>query len=105
MLAASAVASLVSLATGHAHDSLDASLVVVFAALGAIALGFVWHGLRRLRRWSRAPVVLVELLALPVGFNLIGNAVWWAGVPLLACAVVGLVGIFAPSTTHLLFDK
>ena len=104
-LAASALAALVSLLVGHAHDSLDASLVVVFAALGAVALALVWHGLRRLRRWSRAPVVLVELLALPVGYNLIGNGVWWAGVPLLACAIVGLVGIFAPSTTQLLFGK
>jgi hypothetical protein len=105
-LAASALAVLISLAIGrHARSEVDAWLLVVLAALGAVLLGYVWQGLRRLRRWSRAPVVLVELLALPVGFSLISDGVWWAGMPLIVCAIVGLIGILAPSTTHLLIDR
>jgi hypothetical protein len=48
--------------------------------------------------------VLVQLLALPVSYNAFGNGAWWLAAPLLACAVVGLVGLLAPSTTEALVD-
>jgi hypothetical protein len=48
--------------------------------------------------------VLVQLLALPVSYNAFGNGAWWLATPLLACAVVGLVGLFAPSSTEALAD-
>jgi hypothetical protein len=45
--------------------------------------------------------VLVQLLALPVAVNTFGNGVWWVATPLLVCGVLGLAGLFAPSTTQL----
>jgi len=79
-------------------------MVVILAVIGAAALWWVWRGLFRRRRWSRSPAVLVQLLALPVSYNAFGNGAWWLAVPLLACAVVGLVGLLAPSTTEALVD-
>jgi len=77
---------------------------VGFAAFGAIALWWVWRGLRQCRRWARAPGVLVQIIAIPVAFNTYGNGVWWVATPLLVCAVLGLVGLFAPSTTKALLE-
>jgi len=104
-LASSAIITLTLIGAGHhPHDRVDAWLVVVLAALGAAALGWVWRGLARRRRWARSPAVLAQLIALPVSYNAFGNGAWWLGGPLLACAVAGLVGLFAPSTTNLLLD-
>jgi hypothetical protein len=58
----------------------------------------------RRRRWARSPAVLVQLLALPVAYNAFGDGAWWLGAPLLVCAVAGLVGLFAPSTTEALLE-
>jgi hypothetical protein len=104
-LTASALWLLAYQALGHRpHDPLDAWLVVALTAIFAIGLGLVWRGLYRRRRWARSPAVLTELLALPLGYNACGNGVWWVGVPLLGCGVLGLVALFAPSTTHALVD-
>lgn len=104
-LAASAIAIAVLLAAGRRpHDNLDAWFVVALAAFGAVALWWVWRGLGRQRRWARSPAVLVQLLALPISYNAFGDGAWWLAAPLLACAAVGLVGLFAPSTTDALVD-
>jgi hypothetical protein len=103
--ASSGVVTVGLVAAGHhAHDVMDAWMVVILAGIAAVALGWVARGLARRRRWARSPAVLVQLLALPVSYNALGNGAWWLAVPLLACAVAGLVGLFAPSTTAALGD-
>ena len=105
VLAASALWLTAYQLLGHRpHDPLDAWLVVIFAAAGAVALGLVWRGVRRHRRWARSPAVLTQLLTIPVGVNACADGVWWVGVPLLACGALGLIGLFAPSTTHAFVD-
>ena len=103
-LAASAIVTAALIGAGHQHDSLDAWLVVAFAGVCAIGLWWAWRGLVRRRRWARSPAVLVQLLALPVAYNAFGDGAWWLGGPLLVCAVLGLVGLFAPSTTDALLE-
>lgn len=104
-LAASAISVAVLILSGHhTHDRLDAWLVVGLAAICAVGLWWVWRGLVRRRRWARSPAVLVQLLALPVSYNAFGDGAWWLATPLLVCAVVGLVGLLAPSTTEVLID-
>jgi len=105
VFASSAVVTVGLIAAGHhAHDRMDAWMVVILAGIAAVALGWVARGLFRRRRWARSPAVLVQLLALPVSYNAFGNGAWWLAVPLLACAISGLVGLFAPSTTAALGD-
>jgi len=105
-LAASAIWLTVYQLLGHRpHDALDSWLVVAFAGVSAVLLALVWLGVKRHRRWARSPSVLVQLLTIPVGYNACGSGVWWVGVPLIACGVLGLVGLFAPSTTHAFVDE
>lgn len=103
-LAASAIVTAVLIGAGHQHDSLDAWLVVALAGIGGIGLWLAWRGLVRRRRWARSPTVFVQLIALPIAYNAFGDGAWWLGAPLLGCAVAGLVGLFAPSTTAALLE-
>jgi hypothetical protein len=99
-LAASGVWLVVHRLTGHrAHDSFDFWFLVGLVVFAALALFWTARGLARSRRWSRSPSVLTQLLALPIGIDAMSTGAAWVGVPLLACAVVGLIGLFAPSTT------
>ncbi len=75
--------------------------ILMFALFGG-ALVFVARGWWRVRRWSRAPFVLAQLLILVVAVPLVSapgsveRVVAAAGVLM---AVVGLVLTFLPSTT------
>ena len=100
-LGVSAVWLVVHRVTGHrAYDSFDLWLLVGLTVFAALALGAIARGLTRRRRWARSPSVLTQLLAIPVGVDAASTGVGWVGVPLVICAVLGLVGLFAPSTTH-----
>jgi hypothetical protein len=99
VLAASTLGLPLHVLLGHRpHDSLDLWMVVALAAIGAAGLVLITRGLYLGRRWARAPAVLTQLLVVPVSWNTLRNGAAWAGVPLLLCGLVGLVGLFAPST-------
>jgi O-antigen/teichoic acid export membrane protein len=92
---------------GHRpHDPLDAWFVVALAAVAAAGLGAVTRGLVRRRRWSRAPAVFTQIIAIPIGVNTVHDNGWAlvAGVVVIAVGAVVLVGLFAPSTTKALID-
>jgi hypothetical protein len=85
---------------GHRpFDSADLWAVVGLAAVGAIGLGLVVVGLARARRWARAPAVLTQLIGLPIGVNATGHGGELVGIALTVCTLVGLFGLFAPSTS------
>ena len=62
---------------------LEAGLAVVVGA----AVLLVARGLGEVRGWARAPAVVVQLLALPVGVGLLQGRVLVAAVPVLGLAV------------------
>jgi hypothetical protein len=70
------------------------------ATIGAIGLGLVVRGLARARRWARSPAVLTQLIGLPIGINAIGHGGQLVGILLTLFTVMGLFGLFAPSTSH-----
>jgi hypothetical protein len=90
---------LAGLAVVHSSNRLWAALAIVgFALLGALVLAGCARGLLGLRPSARSPVVLIQLLALPVGYSLglqAGRPV--AGVPILLLAVAVLVALFTPT--------
>ncbi|HEX4728745.1 MAG TPA: hypothetical protein VH298_13155 [Jatrophihabitans sp.] len=90
---------LAGLAIAHTSNRLWAALAIVaFALLGALVLAGCARGLLGLRPSARSPVVLIQLLALPVGYSLgiqAGRPV--AGVPILLLAVAVLVVLFTPT--------
>jgi ABC-type Fe3+-siderophore transport system permease subunit len=105
-LAASAIGLASYKLSGHRpFDSGDLWAVVGMAAVGAIGLGLVVRGLARVRRWARSPAVLTQLIVLPIGLSTAVHGSDLVGIPLAICGLVGLVGLFAPSTMRRLNDS
>jgi hypothetical protein len=100
LLAAAIGLSVYKLLGHRPFDSGDLWAVVGMAAIGAIGLGLVFRGLTRARRWARSPAVLTQLIVFPIGVSTTVHGGELAGIPLVVCGLVGLVGLFAPSTTH-----
>lgn len=97
-LACTAVA-LAVLAFVHSSSRLWAALAIVgFTVLGTAVLLLCARGLLALQPSARSPVVLLELIALPVGYDLgfqAGRLL--IALPILASAVAVLVLLFTPS--------
>ena len=100
-LAASAIGLSIYKLSGHRpFDSGDLWAVVAMAVVGAIGLGLVVRGLVRARRWARSPALLTQLIVFPIGVTTIVHGGDLVGIPLAVCGLVGVVGLFAPSTTQ-----
>lgn len=91
---------LLVLAAVHTASRLWAALAVAgFAALGAVILFVCARGVLALRPSARSPLVLLELIALPVGYSLgIQAGRPWIGVPILLSALAVLVLLFVPAS-------
>ncbi|HZB51240.1 MAG TPA: hypothetical protein VE547_19285 [Mycobacteriales bacterium] len=79
-------------------DPSDIGLALVtagFAAAGGVLLVLLARAMLRLRKAARAPVAVVQLIALPIGWNLIepsGRPELGVPVLVLAAAVLVLLG-------------
>ncbi|MGW0228910.1 hypothetical protein ACWDWO_11405 [Actinopolymorpha singaporensis] len=71
----------------------------VFVLAAGVGLGFVAWGLRRGRRWSRGPVVAIQLLMLPLGYELLSGSTTAVGAAMLVAAIVTLVLVLVPPST------
>jgi hypothetical protein len=95
--AGGAVALVVKTAVGHPDSVARALLGAAFALLGAVVLGSCARGLLGLRPAARTPVVVIELLALPVGYSLGFQAGLMAyGAPIIVSALAVLYLLFTP---------
>ncbi|WP_069815575.1 hypothetical protein [Streptomyces sp. TP-A0874] len=76
---------------------------VTLLLLGAIPL-IAARGLLLLRRWSRGPAIITQIMAVPVAWTLVtsGGAVTVAGVALGAAALTVLVLLVNPRATEAL---
>lgn len=96
VIAAFGIVSLVMLVTGTPDDMTQAAtLAVTVLALSVLPLAAA-RGLWLRRRWSRGPSMIVQLIALPVAWQMVQNggllavaavAVALAAVAVLACLV------------------
>lgn len=80
--------------TGRPGDRGSALLGAGMGLGVALLLGALARGLARMRRPALTPVVLANLLALPVGVGLLQGRLYLAGVVVLACAVSVSVLLF-----------
>ena len=71
---------------GDPFDRTATLLEAAIAVLAGVLLLLVARGLREVRGWARSPAVVVQLLALPVGYGLVQGQVWVAAVPVLLLA-------------------
>jgi hypothetical protein len=67
-----------------------------------VGLGFVAHGIRSGRRWTRTPAMLTQLFAGIVGIYLIQAHRYEWGIPAVLLAVAGFAMLVAPATVQLL---
>ncbi|WP_344328707.1 hypothetical protein [Streptomyces macrosporus] len=99
------IGMLVMLLTGsHADDTVQALTgAVTVLALAVLPLAAA-RGLWLLRRWSRGPAVIVQLMAVPVGWQMAQNGgVWLAGgVTIALTALAVLVCVLSPAATEAL---
>jgi hypothetical protein len=96
-LLATAVILVAKSATQNTHDLLGALLLALLPLAGAVALVLCIRGMLRLRPAARTPVVVIEMLALPVSYSLwfqAGRAEYGAPIGLSALAVLYL--LFTP---------
>ena len=82
-------------ATGGAYDPGSARLGAAMALLGAVALGTLAWAVWRRRKWATSPLVVVEVLSIPVAVSLLQAAQPGYGVPLLVSAVLVLALVAA----------
>ncbi|REF35466.1 hypothetical protein [Thermasporomyces composti] len=72
----------------------------IFVLAVGVGLGVLAYGLTRVRRWSRGLTVALQLLGLPLGYELVSGGTWPVGAAMLVCAVVALALILAPRSTE-----
>ncbi|WP_244929388.1 hypothetical protein [Nocardioides sp. W7] len=101
VLIASAVLELVNISSVRVTMGLTTALF--FLVYGA-ALALCAWGLTRLAGWSRAPVVLAQLIQLGVAWSFRGGETTAVSIVLAVVAVAVLVGIFHPDSTAALVD-
>ena len=80
-------------AAGVLGDPFDRTATLLEAGLAVLVGGLVLliaRGLADVRWWARSPAVVVQLLALPVGYGLVQGRVWIAAVPVLGLALAVL---------------
>jgi hypothetical protein len=87
------VVLVIEIARGGYDDAARAWSDAAFALLGALVFGFAGRGLSYLRPAFRTPLLVLEVLTLPVGYSLIQAGRWAYGAPVVlsALAVVGLL--------------
>jgi hypothetical protein len=89
---------------GHPASRGDAAgsglTLVAIALLPLIAASGLW----RMRRWSRGPALIIQIVALPVSWTLLhaGSPALWAGIGLGVAALAELVLLVHPAATDAL---
>jgi hypothetical protein len=83
--------------TGHPHDVFGALLLAALCLGGTVLLGLSARGVYRLRPAARTPIVVMQILALPVSYSLTFQAHRAAyGAPILIAALAVLYLLFTP---------
>ena len=89
--------------TGHPNSLGRAWLDVAFPLAGAAVLCLGARGIGRLRSGARSPIVIVQVLALPVAFDMAFQAGLYAyGIPILVLALTVLYLLFRPASNEAL---
>jgi hypothetical protein len=92
------VAAIILAASGLRPAAADEPAAEVLAAIGlasAVAVGFLARGVALRRRWARSPILVLELICLPIAVTVVRDGRWYAGVPLAvsALAVLALLAL------------
>jgi hypothetical protein len=89
-----AAVSVVLVVSGLRPGTTDRAGAVILAGIGLLSAGAVLalaRAVAQRRRWARSPVLVLELICLPVAVTVVQGGRWYAGVPLAVSAVAVLV--------------
>ena len=104
LIAGWGLVSLVLLVLGRAEARGQFAMMVVTVLLLAVLPLAAARGLWLLRRWSRGPGIVVQLMALPVAWQVLRADGWWmlGGLVLGLIALTALAMLLTPTTTEAL---
>ena len=98
-LVALGVIVLIKIVTGHPNSVLGALITAAWPMLGAVVLAMCARAVARLKPAARTPIVVIEVLALPISYTLAFQAHRPEyGAPMLISALAVLYLLFTPST-------
>ncbi len=104
-LVAIAIFLIVDTIVGRPHSLFGGLGGAALALIGAAVLITLARPLSRLRRWARSPIVVLQVLWLPVGFSLAFQAGRpQYGVPILVLAI-GVLALLATPEARAAFDR
>jgi hypothetical protein len=101
--AAVTVMGVVELASFNSAHAVVSVTTAIFFLLYAVALGLAGRGLANARSWTRAPLVLAQLIQLGLAWSFVGGGTAWIAVLLAVPAVFVTVVLFTPATTEALY--
>ncbi len=85
--------------TGSPSSVVFALIAAAMAVATGCLLLVLARALHRLRRWAYAPILVLQGLALPVGYSLgVQARLWYYGGPVLLLAIAELCFLLAPSS-------
>ncbi|HEX5594624.1 MAG TPA: hypothetical protein VFX61_01170 [Micromonosporaceae bacterium] len=88
--------------TATATDLVSALLVTGFAIAGAVVLWALAVALGRFRSGARAPVIVLQLMLLPIGYYMIQGGLAWLGAPLITLGLLLCGLLLSPSSSKAL---
>jgi hypothetical protein len=92
-------------ATAKASSVSGAVVVTVYTALMAALLGLLAWGLSRRRAWARGPAIVLQILALPIGYSMATSGLGWLGVLLIVLGLSGAAALLARPTRAALSQR
>ena len=97
-LGALVVFYVVELLVATTTNAAAAVTTIVLVALAAAGVALCARGLQQRRRWARSPVLVLQLVALPVAIGLVQGGIWYVGIPLALWAVAVVVLLYSPGS-------
>lgn len=88
-------------------DSYGRALFAVLIGLaGGVLLLRIGLGITRLEGWARAPVIVAQVLLVPIGYTLAVTAqLPWYGVPILASSAAQIYLLLIPEARRAFLDR
>jgi len=90
--------NLADLAGGRTHSTSNAVAFIAVELIVAVGVAWVAYGIAATRPWSRTPAVMTQAFTAIIGVVLIQAHRYAWGLPALALAIAGLVGLLAPAS-------
>jgi uncharacterized membrane protein (DUF2068 family) len=103
--AASAVYGVLELIETRASRAVVGSGAAIILLAYAALLMVVARGVRRGRRWSRAPAIATQLIQLPIAWSFRGGQTSWFALLLAAASLTVIVCVLLPSSTRVFVSE